>query len=86
MEQFRKGDRVVYLGDSPRLQGKLATLIDVESCLIEFDEPWSSTLHDGNGRGKPNHCWWTGFGCLQKIESLIERPVAIPSSNLNSLL
>ena len=82
MEQFQKGDRVVYLDSVPRLQGKPATVIDVESRLIEFDEPWSSILHDGNGRGKPNHCWWTGFDRLQKIES----SVSISSQDISQLL
>lgn len=82
MEQFQKGDRVVYLWGTRLLRGKPATLINVEPCLLEFDEPWSPALHDGNGRGKPNHCWWTGFDHLQKIES----SVSISSQDISQLL
>ena len=84
MEQFQKGDRVIYVGGNSALVGKPATIINTCHYLIEFDEPYSPMLHDGNIGDGDNRRWWTGPSHLRKIED--ECLIDIPGEAISTLL
>lgn len=72
MEHFQKGDRVIYAVGNSALVGKPATILDIDHYLIEFDEPYSGILHDGNIGDGDNRRWWTDPSHLRKIEDEIQ--------------
>ena len=60
---FAVGDRVVYVGDHPVLNGKSGRIVDVNEgdCGVEFDE--NIRNHSCAGRAKDGH----GFWCLPSV-------------------
>ena len=84
MEHFQKGDRVIYAVGHSALVGKPATIIDIAHYLIEFDEPYSLILHDGNIGDGDNRRWWTDPSRLRKIDN--ESLIDIPGEAISTLL
>lgn len=60
---FKVGDRIIvkrnFECDSVNFyKGEIGTILKgTDWVLIEWDEP-NSSYHDGNGKGKKNHCYW----------------------------
>lgn len=84
MEHFQKGDRVIYAVGNFALVGKPATILDIDRYLIEFDEPYSGMLHDGNIGDGDKRRWWTSPSHLRKIED--ECLIDIPGEAISTLL
>lgn len=79
---FHVGDRVEY----PKWPNNPGTIVYFEEvfnkCLVGFDRSQPG-MHNGGGRYlSRSNGWW----CNPELLTLIEKPVVIPSSNLNSLL
>ena len=79
MSQFNVGDRVEY-GTTGRLATIIQTPAESKFLLIEFDEPFPSG-HDGDGIGKPGHCWF----CWEDGVTLIQDKTAQISDDWESL-
>lgn len=68
MSKFKKGDRVMYVGREPELEGKVGTVIITTKCDcgVVFDE-YTKSLHDLNRRCPHGYGWWCLYEDLKLL-------------------
>lgn len=75
--RYKVGEEVAYVGSVHKdMEGKKGVIIYIcksrifPQYLVEFYEP-IDRCNDGDGRGKPNHCWWAAeYRVLNNKDSL----------------
>ena len=73
---FKVGDRIIVKRDFKCdcvnfYKGEIGTILKGDNwVLIEWDKSKSS-YHDGNGKGKENHCYWVYTDNLELYEDKV---------------
>lgn len=69
INNFKTGDRVVFIGDVDSIKGKVGTVIDTNMYVyVEFDDYIGG--HSLDGRCKLGHGWYCSFSHLKDIDHI----------------